>query len=179
MARTDHRSIEDYLRAQPPAARVALEQVRGALRKALPGAEEVISYQIAAFRLPGGIVLFFAGWKDHYALYPATGGLQEAFASELAPYEVSKGTIRFPLARPVPVRLIARLAKFRAREVVARQAARAAGRRLPTTREATKRTPTTTRKATTSKPTTTRKPTTRKPTTTRKASLGGPRSRRG
>jgi uncharacterized protein YdhG (YjbR/CyaY superfamily) len=62
-------------------------------------------------------VLFFAGWKQHYSLYPATDPLVEAFRDDLAPYEVNgKGTIRFPISQPVPVQLIGRIAKFRAKE---------------------------------------------------------------
>ena len=77
-----------------------------------------------AYRSRGGIVLFFAGWKEHYSLYPAIGGLAEKFRKELTPYKLSKGTIRFPLSEPVPVRLIARIAKFRDQAVAARAAAR-------------------------------------------------------
>jgi uncharacterized protein YdhG (YjbR/CyaY superfamily) len=67
--------------------------------------------------MPGGAVLYFAGWKEHYSLYPASARLVAAFKAELAPFEISKGTIRFPLSKPVPVRLIGRLAKWRASEV--------------------------------------------------------------
>ena len=85
----------------------------------MPQAEEVISYQIPAYKLNGRVVIYFAGWKHHYSIYPATKRLVSAFQDELAPYEVNnKGTVRFPLAEPVPVKLIAALAKFRAKEVV-------------------------------------------------------------
>jgi uncharacterized protein YdhG (YjbR/CyaY superfamily) len=80
----------------------------------------VISYQIPAYKLPGGTVLYFAGWKQHFSLYPATGGLLRAFGDELAPYQVSKGTLRFPLSQPVPLKLIERIARFRAKEDAAR-----------------------------------------------------------
>ena len=71
----------------------------------------------------GGTVLYFAGWKHHYSLYPADAHLVAAFKEDLEPYEVNdKGTIRFPLSQPVPVQLIGRIAKFRAKE-----AAEAAG----------------------------------------------------
>ena len=122
-------SVDAYLRAQPPAARSALRRVRSAIQGALPNAEEVISYQMPAYRLHGRVVIYFAGWKEHYSIYPAIGGMVAAFAKELAPYRISKGTIRFPLSRPVPVRLIARLAKFRARAVAERAAARKTARR--------------------------------------------------
>ena len=116
MAKTNWKSVDAYIGSQPEASRAVLERVRGIIRKALPDAEEVISYQIPAYRVPSGLVLFFAGWKEHYSLYPATEQLVEAFKDELAPYEVSKGTIRFPLSKPVPVKLLERIAKFRAKE---------------------------------------------------------------
>jgi uncharacterized protein YdhG (YjbR/CyaY superfamily) len=93
----------------------------------VPGAEEVISYQIPAYKLHGRVVLYFAGWKQHYSIYPATAHLVAAFKDELAPYEFNnKGTIRFPLAKRVPVKLIAGIAKFRAKEVAGREKAKAA-----------------------------------------------------
>ena len=113
-------SVDQYLAAQPPSTRAKLERVRNAIRKALPDAQEVISYQMPAYKVSGGIAVYFAGWKEHYSLYPAIGQLVPAFKDELAKYEISKGTIRFPLAKPVPVRLIARLAKFRAQETAER-----------------------------------------------------------
>jgi len=103
-----------------------LKRVRSTIRKAVPGAEEVISYKIPAYKLHGGPVLYFAGWRRHYSLYPATGRLVAAFQDDLAPYEVSKGTIRFPLSEPVPVKLIERIAKFRAKEVAEREKVKAA-----------------------------------------------------
>jgi uncharacterized protein YdhG (YjbR/CyaY superfamily) len=117
MARPGYKSIDEYMATQPPDAQAVLRQVRSAIRKALPGAEEIISYQIPAFKLPGGPVLWFAGWKKHYSLYPASGRIVEACRKDLAPYTVSKGTIRFPLSEPVPVKLIERIAKLRAEEV--------------------------------------------------------------
>lgn len=116
--------------AQPVKVRGLLERVRGTIRKAVPGAEEVISYGIPAFKLNGCPVLYFAGWKTHYSLYPSTAPLVAAFKKELAPYEVNnKGTIRFPLSAAVPVKLIAGLAKFRAKEVAAHGQAKRAGRK--------------------------------------------------
>ena len=123
-------SVRDYLAAQPPAARRALTRVRAIVRKAMPKAEEVISYGIPAYRLGGRVALYFAGWKEHYSLYPADARLVAAFEKELAPYERSKGTVRFPLSEPVPERLIARIARFKAKEAAERAAAgRPSGRR--------------------------------------------------
>ena len=113
-------SVDDYIASQPEAARSVLSEVRTAIRKAIPQADETISYNLPAYKLKGEPVIFFAGWKQHYSLYPASPELQAAFQSELAPYEVRKGTIRFPLGATVPVKLIARIARFRAQEVAGR-----------------------------------------------------------
>ena len=86
----------------------------------MPGAEETISYQIPTYKLHGRAALFFAGWKQHYSLYPASDRVVAALQDDLAPYEIAKGTIRFPLSARVPVRLIARIAKLRAQEIVER-----------------------------------------------------------
>jgi uncharacterized protein YdhG (YjbR/CyaY superfamily) len=104
--------VDVYLAKQPKAARTALRRVRAAIRRALPGAEETISYQIPAYKLHGRVAIYFAGWKEHYSVYPANDRLVKAFGRALARYELSKGTIRFTLAEPVPVRLIERIAKF-------------------------------------------------------------------
>ena len=131
MAKTDFRSVDEYIGSQPEASRSVLERVRGIIRKAVPGAEEVISYQIPAYKLHAGPMLFFAGWKQHYSLYPVTEQLLEAFKDELAPYEVNKGTIRFPLAQPIPVKLIERIAKFRAKEDAERAEVKAVAKKQP------------------------------------------------
>ena len=116
MGNANFTSVDEYISTQPQTAQALLQLVRNTLRKALPGAEEVISYKIPAYRLHGEIVLYFAGWKQHYSLYPAGDRLVAAFKDQLASYEVSRGTIRFPLSEPVPVKLIERIAKFRAKE---------------------------------------------------------------
>jgi uncharacterized protein YdhG (YjbR/CyaY superfamily) len=117
MANTSAATVDDYLAAQPAATRAVLERVRAAIRKAVPAAEECISYRIPAYKLPGGTVIYFAGWKTHFSLYPASARIVEAFADELAGRIVSKGTMRFPLDEKVCVGLIGRIAKLRAQEV--------------------------------------------------------------
>jgi uncharacterized protein YdhG (YjbR/CyaY superfamily) len=129
MAKTDFKSVDEYIAAHPASVQVILQRVRRTLRRALPGAEEAISYQIPTYKLHGGYVVYFAGWKQHYSLYPASERLVAAFKDDLAPYEVSKGTIRFPLSEPVPVKLIERVAKFLATEAAARARAKRAGRK--------------------------------------------------
>jgi uncharacterized protein YdhG (YjbR/CyaY superfamily) len=121
MAKTVFRSVDQYIAAQPPAARAHLRRVRQVIRQAMPGAEEVISYSIPAYRLGGRVALYFAGWKAHFSIYPSTDRLVAAFGKELARYEISKGTIRFPLSEPVPVTLIGKIAKFRVKEAKERE----------------------------------------------------------
>lgn len=100
--------------------------MRRAISKALPGAEETISYKIPAYKLHGGIVLYFAGWKQHHSFYPADERLLAAFKTELGRYQVSKNTIRFRLSERAPVNLIKRIAKFRATEAAERDKAKSA-----------------------------------------------------
>lgn len=119
--KTHFTSVDDYIDAQPDHVRGLLNKVRSIIRKALPKAEELISYQMPLYKLDGERVLFFAGWKQHYSLYPAGERLVAVFNDELAPYEIRKGTIRFPLSEPVPVKLIERIAKFRAKEASAKR----------------------------------------------------------
>ena len=131
MAKPDFKSVDEYIASQPEAVQGILGRVRGAIRNAVPAAEEVISYKIPAYRLQGGILLYFAGWKQHYSLYPATEGVVAAFKHELAPYKISKGTIRFPLSQAVPVKLIGRIAKFRAKELIERGKVKSATPKKP------------------------------------------------
>jgi uncharacterized protein YdhG (YjbR/CyaY superfamily) len=124
-AKTEFKSVDAYIAAQPLMAKLALTRVRNIIRQAVPAAEEVISYQIPAYRLPGGLVIFFAGWRAHYSLYPATDKVVSTFKKKLTRYEVSKGTIRFPYNEKMPVDLIAGIAKLRAKETVELEAAKA------------------------------------------------------
>lgn len=112
-------SVDDYLHLQADAVRPLLERVRAAIRKALPDADESISYKIPAYKLRGRAILYFAAWKNHYSVYPVTAVLVSELGNELAGYEVNKGTIRFPFNKPVPVRLIQRIARIRAKEEAA------------------------------------------------------------
>jgi uncharacterized protein YdhG (YjbR/CyaY superfamily) len=126
MAKTDFKSVDEYISTKPEDVQAVLQRVRSTIHEAVPAAEEVISYQIPAYKLHGAAVIYFAAWKQHYSLYPATDRVVEAFRDELAPYEVSKGTIRFPLSQPVPVKLIGRIVKLRAKEEAERAKARLA-----------------------------------------------------
>lgn len=113
-------TVAAYIAAQPKATQSALKRLRGVIRKAVPKAEECMSYQMPTYKLGGWVVIHFAGWKAHVALYPGAGHVVAALKAELKPYAVSKGTIRFPLSQPLPEKLIARIAKGRAEEVEAK-----------------------------------------------------------
>ena len=138
MARPVFSSVDEYIASKPEELQSILQRVRAAIRKALPSAEEVISYSIPAYKLHGSPVVYFAGWKEHYSLYPATAELVAAFEKELEQYELSKGTIRFPLSSPIPIALIGSLAKFRADQVTTRANAKAQAAKKTLTRSASK-----------------------------------------
>lgn len=121
-------SVSDYIAAQPKPNQAALRKVRSAIRQAVPKATEGISYQIPTYKLEGAPVLFFAGWKTFYSLYPMSDALLAAFAGKLSPGVLKQRTLRFPFTEPVPMKLIARLAKFRAKELVHRTPAGAVAR---------------------------------------------------
>jgi uncharacterized protein YdhG (YjbR/CyaY superfamily) len=107
-------TIDDYVAALPKDVRSKLQDLRRAIRDSAPGAEEVISYQMPAFKL-NGVLVYFAAFKSHIGFYPTSSGV-EAFKEELASYEVTKGTIRFPLDKPLPLELVKRIVEFRVRE---------------------------------------------------------------
>jgi len=108
------KSIDEYIARFPEDVQEALEKVRATVKKAAPKAEETISYQMPAFRLNGNLV-YFAGWKNHIGFYPVPSAIK-AFDKELSTYEVAKGSVKFPLDKPMPLGLISRIVKFRAKE---------------------------------------------------------------
>jgi uncharacterized protein YdhG (YjbR/CyaY superfamily) len=110
-------SIDAYIAAQPDAARPVLEKMRRVIGKAIPEADEAISYGMPAYKLGGRVVVYFAGWKQHTALYPGSAQTFAAFKKEVDGYATSKGTLQFPLGEPLPVKLIEAIAKYRAAEV--------------------------------------------------------------
>src|SRR5579859_915553 len=113
------KSVDEYLAAQPEAVRAKLEQVRDAIRRAVPEAVEGIGYRMPGYKFQGKPMLYFAGFKEHYSLFAASGTFFAALEDELGGYELRKGTVHFPLTKPVPVRLIRRIAKLRAAGITA------------------------------------------------------------
>jgi len=114
------KDIDAYIAEFPKGIQDLLETVRATIRKAAPGAEEAIRYRIPTFILEGNLV-HFAAFKNHIGFYPTSSGVTP-FKQELSQYEVSKGTVRFPLDRPIPVALITKIVKFRVAESLERAA---------------------------------------------------------
>jgi uncharacterized protein YdhG (YjbR/CyaY superfamily) len=108
------KSIDEYIALFPEEIQLKLQEIRAAIHAAAPEAEERISYRMPAFAQKG-ILVYFAAWKDHIGFYPTSSGTQ-AFRQELSAYEYSKGTIKFPLEKPLPLDLISRIVKFRVAE---------------------------------------------------------------
>jgi len=123
-ARKAPTNVTTYIAGFPRPVQTILKRVRSIVRKSVPGAEESISYQIPTYKLHGRPVVYFAAFKEHYSVYPSNTRLVAAFKDKLAGYEMSKGTIRFPLSEPVPVKLIEGIAKFRAKEVTVAEKAK-------------------------------------------------------
>jgi uncharacterized protein YdhG (YjbR/CyaY superfamily) len=117
MLKATYRTVDEYIQGQPEAVKDVLARVRAAIRKAVPRADESIAYGMPAYKLDGRPLIYFAGWKKHYSLYPVTARLVGEFREELAPYEVEKGTLSSPFEGHLPATLIGRIAKFRAREI--------------------------------------------------------------
>lgn len=129
MKRAAPKNVDAYIAGFPRSVQTVLRRVRNIVRKAVPEADEGISYQIPAYKLNGKPVIYFAAFKEHYSIYPSNPRLVRAFKDELAGYEMSKGTIRFPLSGHVPMKLIADIARFRAKEVAAGTKAKSAPRK--------------------------------------------------
>jgi uncharacterized protein YdhG (YjbR/CyaY superfamily) len=105
-------SMDEYIRGFPEEVQKILQEVRSTIKKAVPDAEETISYRMPAFRLKG-ILLYFAAYRRHIGLYPTASGIA-AFKDELTGYKSAKGSVQFPIDQPMPLELIARIAKYRA-----------------------------------------------------------------
>ena len=114
MTRPGYADIDEYIESFPLENQKILKKIRAAIKEAAPEAEEVISYQMPAFKYHG-ILVYFAGYKNHYGFYPASSGIKE-FQKELSEFKYSKGTIQFPVDKPIPFGLIKRIVKFRAME---------------------------------------------------------------
>jgi len=111
MERKTFASIDEYIRSYPEEIQKLLNEIRDAIKTAAPEATEKISYQIPTFYLNGNLV-HFAAFKNHIGFYPTSSGIA-AFKDELKDYKSSKGSVQFPLDKPMPTDLIKRIVKFR------------------------------------------------------------------
>lgn len=110
-------TVDQYIQSFPKETIKLLETIRKTIKEVLPNAEERISYQIPAFYLDGKYVIYFAGWKEHVSLYPYTASSEEKLKLG-SRYEISgRGTIKFPLNKPLPISIIKKIVKFRYAEV--------------------------------------------------------------
>jgi uncharacterized protein YdhG (YjbR/CyaY superfamily) len=116
------KNIDDYIAGYPKEVQAILKKIRTTIRKAAPKAEEAMSYQMPTFKLKGNLV-HFAAFKNHIGFYPAPTGIEQ-FKKELAIYQTGKGTLQFPLDKPMPLGLISKIVKFRVKENLARAEAK-------------------------------------------------------
>jgi uncharacterized protein YdhG (YjbR/CyaY superfamily) len=113
--KTTPKNIDEYIAGFPKDVQKILREIRTTIRKVAPRAEESISYRIPTFKLEGPLV-YFAAFKSHIGMYPMTGATRKTFEKELSKYEGGKGTVRFPLDRPIPHALIGRIVRFKVKE---------------------------------------------------------------
>jgi len=116
MAKTNYQDIDEYIDIFPEDVQKILETVRLTIRKAAPEAIETISYQMPTFKLNSKNLVHFAAWKNHIGFYP-TPSATKAFNKELSAYAFAKGSVRFPLDKPLPLSLITKIVKFRVKEI--------------------------------------------------------------
>jgi uncharacterized protein YdhG (YjbR/CyaY superfamily) len=116
---TKFQSVEEYIAVFPENIQTVLQQLRNIIKKAAPQAEEVISYNMPAYKL-NGILVYFAGYAQHIGFYPTSSGI-ETFKNEISAYKNSKGAIQFPLGKPLPSALIKKIVLFRVAETARKQ----------------------------------------------------------
>ena len=108
------KTIDEYIATFPKNVQSILGELRQTIRESAPKAEEAISYQMPTFKLNGNLV-YFAAWKNHIGFYPTSSAI-DAFKEELSDYEVTKGTVKFPINKPIPFDLVKKMVRYRVKE---------------------------------------------------------------
>ncbi len=116
------KDIDEYIAGFPPDVQEKLQKVRMTIRKAAPGAQETIKYRMPTFTM-GGNLVHFAGFKNHIGFYPTPSGIDK-FKEELSVYQGAKGSVRFPLDKPIPYALIGKMVKARVKQISERETAK-------------------------------------------------------
>ncbi len=106
------KTVGEYISSFPNSIKIKLKQIRQIVREESPEAVELISYQMPAFKLNKRILIYYAAWKDHVAIYPYPNSVVK-FKKELSKYKTSKSTVQFTLDKPLPIKLIHNIIKFR------------------------------------------------------------------
>jgi uncharacterized protein YdhG (YjbR/CyaY superfamily) len=114
------KDVSSYIAAFPPAVQKLLKQLRQLIQATAPGAEDVISYRMPAYKYKG-VLVYFAGYKNHIGFYPGSAGIEQ-FINQLSDYQISKGTLQLPLDQPLPVKLLVEIIRFRIKENEAKAA---------------------------------------------------------
>jgi len=112
--KTKFNNTDEYIATFPKDVQVILQSIRSAIRKVVPNAEEVISYQMPAFKL-NGVLVWYAAYREHIGFYPTPGAIK-MFKVELAPYKTSKGAVQFPIGKAIPLALVKKMVQFRVNE---------------------------------------------------------------
>jgi uncharacterized protein YdhG (YjbR/CyaY superfamily) len=121
MANTDYKNIDEYLGTLPEEVQLLLEEIRQLVWEEVPDAKETISYQLPAFKLNGRVLIYFAGWKNHISIYPILSEMETSLKG-LSAYKTSgKGTVQFPLDKPLPLPLIREIVRFQVKKNLQKQ----------------------------------------------------------
>jgi uncharacterized protein YdhG (YjbR/CyaY superfamily) len=112
-------TVDEYVASFPPSTKALLQEFRKTIKSAAPGAEELISYNMPAFKL-NGMLVWYAAYKKHIGFYPKTSVI-EAFKKELSIFKGAKGSIQFPIDKPLPLNLVGKIVKYRVRENLEKQ----------------------------------------------------------
>jgi uncharacterized protein YdhG (YjbR/CyaY superfamily) len=116
------KNIDEYIAVFPKNVQEILQQLRATIHKAAPKAEEMISYNMPAFKL-NGMLVYFAAYKNHIGFYPTASGIR-VFKNEISEYKNSKGAVQFPIDKPLPIVLISKMVKFRVKENLEKEQAK-------------------------------------------------------